>query len=83
MWSRSVSTGRGFGASAPGVRCFRPARETPMWSGPRRLPVPVIAPGRGNDQAVTFSRPAGDGGLMVPEPGEAGCYEIYGPGRSR
>ena len=43
MWSRSVFTGRGFGASAPGVRCFRPTRETPMWSGPRRLPIPVIA----------------------------------------
>jgi hypothetical protein len=36
--------GRGFGASAPGMRSFRPTRGTPMWSGPRRLPAPVIAP---------------------------------------
>jgi hypothetical protein len=42
--SRSVSAGRGSGASAPGMRPSRPTRGTPMWSGPRRSPVPVIAP---------------------------------------
>jgi len=26
------------------MRSFRPTRGTPMWSGPRRLPAPVIAP---------------------------------------
>jgi hypothetical protein len=44
--SRSASTGRGPGASAPDMRCFRPASGTPMWSGPRHWPVPVIAPGQ-------------------------------------
>jgi len=42
--SRSVFTGRGPGASARGMRPRRPTRGTPMWSGPRRSPVPVIAP---------------------------------------
>ena len=42
--SGSVSTGRGPGASAPGRRHCRPTHGTPMWSGPRRLPVPVTAP---------------------------------------
>ncbi len=41
--SRSVSTGRGPGASTAGPRSCRPTRGTPMWSGPRRSPVPVIA----------------------------------------
>jgi hypothetical protein len=41
--SRSVSTGRGPGASIAGPRSCRPTRGTPMWSGPRRSPVPVIA----------------------------------------
>jgi hypothetical protein len=42
--SGSVSTGRTSGASAPGRRSCRPTRGTPMWSGPRRSPVPVTAP---------------------------------------
>jgi hypothetical protein len=42
--SRSVPAGRGSGTSPAGMRSSRPTRGTPMWSGPRRSPVPVIAP---------------------------------------
>ena len=74
----------------PRVRRERPWREV-LPPGPRdpdvvRAKALARAGDRAwqrNDQAVTFSRPAGDGELMVPEPDEAGCYEIYGPGRSR
>ena len=41
--SRSVSTGRGPGASTAGRRSSRPTRGTPMWSTQRRSPVPMIA----------------------------------------
>jgi len=60
--SGSVSTGTGSGGSAPGMTSCRPTRGTPMWSGPRRSPVPETAsaeeqPGSHIPPAPTRSRP--------------------------
>src|SRR5262245_20035585 len=58
------------------MRCFRPTRETPMWSGPRRLPVPMIAPAE--EQPGSHVPPGLPGRrLTVPEPGGPDCYKIY------
>src|SRR5215469_6504407 len=50
------------------MRCFHPTRETPMWSGPRRWPVPMIALAE-QQPASHVPRVGRDGGLTGPEPG--------------